>query len=172
MNFSIRATTCRLFAPQHKVSCSWLLWQALCHRLRLRGRQRTRESGAFLLGYERENRKRIVDFILYDDLDPHSLDTGIVHFNGRYFGDLWKLCEARGLSVVADIHVHPGSAQQSVSDRAHPMISQAGHVAMILPDFAKPPMRRRNIGIYEYIGRKQWRTIAPEDRAQYFHIGL
>lgn len=172
MNFSIRAIIRQLCAPQHKVSCSWWLWQGLCHQLRLRGQYRSRESGAFLLGYEHEGRKRIVDFVLYDDLDPHSLNTGIVHFDGRYFSDLWAICETRGLSVVADIHVHPGSAQQSPSDRAHPMISQAGHVAMILPEFAAPPMGRRDIGIYEYLGRKQWRTIPPSNRVPYFHIGL
>lgn len=172
MSFSIRATIRRLYAPQHKVSCSWWLWQGLCHQLRLRGHQRSRESGAFLLGYELEGRKRIVDYVLYDDLDPRSLDTGIVHFNGRYFSDLWAICDVRRLSVVADIHVHPGSAQQSSSDRDHPMISQAGHLAMILPDFAAAPLARRDVGIYEYLGRKQWRTIPPNDRALYFHIGL
>ena len=172
MNFSILATTRLLFAPRHKVSCSWWVWQGLCHALRIRGRNRSRESGAFLLGYEHDGRKRIVNFVLYDDLDPHSLDSGIVHFNGRYFSDLWAICEARGLSVVADIHVHPGSAGQSPSDQAYPMISQAGHLAMILPDFAAAPITRSEIGIYEYLGRKQWRTVAPNDRTSYFHIGI
>ena len=36
--------------------------------------------------------------ILYDDLDPHALDTGIVHFDGRYFGAT-ALTLPRGMSV-------------------------------------------------------------------------
>jgi hypothetical protein len=56
--------------------------------VRERGRNASRESGAFLLGHRKDGRARIVDFILYDDLDPHALDTGIVRFDGRHFGAL------------------------------------------------------------------------------------
>ena len=40
MNFSIAATTSRLLAPRHELSCSWLLWVCLIARLRERGRER------------------------------------------------------------------------------------------------------------------------------------
>ena len=133
MNFSIAQIIRRLFAPRHELSCSWFLWQSLTAKLRERGRACSRESGAFLLGHRHDGRARIVDFILYDDLDPHALDTGIVHFDGRHFGALWDICKRRGLSVVADVHVHPGGSGQSQSDCAHPMISRAGHLALILP---------------------------------------
>lgn len=132
MNFSIAGTMRRLFAPRHELSCSWFLWRRLLARLRERGRNRSRESGAFLLGQRHCGRAQIVDFVLYDDLDPHCLDSGIVRFDGRYFSELWALCKARGLTVVADVHVHPGGSGQSDSDRAHPMISRAGHIALIL----------------------------------------
>lgn len=113
-----------------------------------------------------------MDFVLYDDLDPHSLDSGIVHFDGRYFSELWSVCKERDLDVVADIHVHPGLAEQSTSDRMNPMISMAGHIAIILPDFARTPMRRQDIGMFRYLGRKQWSRIPPAAREQFLHIGL
>jgi hypothetical protein len=172
MNFSIAETTRRVVAPRHKLSCSWLLWHRVCGRLRDRGRARTRESGAFLLGHDRAGRRRIVDFVLYDDLDPHCLDTGIVRFDGRHFGELWARCKARGLAVVADVHVHPDGVEQSASDRAHPMISRAGHIALILPRFAAAPQLRHEIGIYRYEGAKRWTTIPPAERVAYFHVGL
>ena len=111
MNFFNLATMRRLFAPRHELSCSWLLWLRLRDKLRERGRRCSRESGAFLLGRREDDRARVVDFVLYDDLDPHCLDSGIVRFNGRYFSELWAICKARSLSVVADIHVHPGGAE-------------------------------------------------------------
>jgi hypothetical protein len=67
------------------------LWARLVDDLRSRGNDRTRESGAFLLGYQDVGRARIMDYVLYDDLDPHCLNTGIVQFNGRYFGELTAL---------------------------------------------------------------------------------
>jgi proteasome lid subunit RPN8/RPN11 len=141
--------------------------------LRERGRARTSESGAFLLGrLEPGGRRRIMDYVLYDDLDPECLKSGIVRFDGRHFGALWAYCKARGLAVVADVHVHPGAADQSDSDRVHPMISQRGHIALILPNFAAPPLRPEQVGIYKYQGAKRWAVIQPSLRAEFFHIGI
>lgn len=172
MNFFIAETMRRLFAPRHELSCCWFVWDQLIAGLRQRGRSRTRESGAFLLGYQREGRTRIVDFVLYDDLDPACLDTGIVHFNGRYFSDLWALCDKRGLDVVADVHVHPEGEGQSESDMAHPMISQAGHIALILPRFAAAPLAARHVGIYRYLGGKRWSPVPRSARSTFLHIGF
>jgi len=52
------------------------------------------------------------------------------------------------------------------------MISRAGHIALIIPNFAVPPVRRSRVGIYEYQGGKIWHPIAPGERASFFHIGL
>jgi hypothetical protein len=172
MNFFNLATIRRLFAPRHEMSCSFLLWLRLCEKLRERGRRCSRESGAFLLGRREDGRARVIDFVLYDDLDPHCLDSGIVRFDGRYFSELWAICKARGLSVVADIHVHPGGAGQSDSDCDHPMISRAGHIALILPRFATGRQPRRDIGMYRYLGGKRWATVPAAERSRFFHIGL
>lgn len=172
MNFSIAETICRLCAPRHELSCSWWLWLRLLAGLRRRGRGASRESGAFLLGRRNGGRARITDFVLYDDLDPRSLDTGIVRFDGRHFGALWDLCKRRDLTVVADVHVHPGSAGQSQSDQAHPMITRSGHLALIIPRFAGSPVRRSEIGIYRYLGARRWETIPPQLHRAFFHIGF
>ena len=172
MNFSIAATIRRLFVPQHELSVSWFVWRRLLIGLRERGRNRSSESGAFLLGRRSDGRAHITAFILYDDLDPHCLDTGIVRFDGRHFGALWEYCRQRDLSVVADIHVHPGGSGQSESDRHHPMISRAGHLALILPEFAAPPVQIRSIGVYRYLGGKKWETIPPNGRAAFFFVGF
>ncbi|MCF2523213.1 hypothetical protein [Bradyrhizobium sp. G127] len=172
MNFSIAGIIRRLIAPQHELSCSWFLWRRLVAQLRERGRGASRESGAFLLGYRWDGKARIVDFVLYDDLDPHALDTGIVRFDGRHFGTLWDICKRRGLSVVADVHVHPGASYQSASDQDHPMISRAGHVALILPNFARAPVSTEVVGIYRYLGGKNWHAIPSAGRRSFFHIGV
>ena len=53
MNFSIAQIIARLWSPRHELSCSWFLWLRLCAKLRERGRNASRESGAFLLGRRR-----------------------------------------------------------------------------------------------------------------------
>lgn len=173
MSFSIARIIRGLLAPRHELSCSWFVWRRLVAGLRQRGRSESRESGAFLLGQsEADGRARIVDFILYDDLDAHCLDTGIVRFDGRHFGKLWSICRARGLTVVADIHVHPGGPGQSHSDKTHPMISEAGHLALILPNFARLPMPRSEIGFYRYLGGLKWLEVPRGQRHDFFYIGF
>lgn len=173
MSFYIVQIINRLLAPRHELSCSWLLWIRLLRQLRQRGRNATRESGAFLLGVTpASGPSRIVDFVLYDDLDPNSLDTGIIRFDGKHFGKLWSLCRERGLTVVADVHVHPAGSGQSTSDRSHPMVSQAGHLALILPNFARSPIARDDIGIYRYLGGGRWLTVPRADRKHFLAIGL
>lgn len=173
MNFSLTATINRLFAPRHELSCSWLVWRRLAARLRQRGRKESRESGAFLLGFQNPGQPaRIVDFVLYEDLDPHSLDTGIIRFDGGRFGKLWAIRRRRRLKVVADVHVHPGGSGESASDKAHPMITQADHLALILPDFGRLPMSREEIGIYRYLGDQAWRTVPRIKRRIFFLTGL
>ena len=172
MNLLIVETISRWLAPKHELSCSWRVWRRLLNGLRERGLDSTRESGAFLLGRRVKGRARIVDFILYDDLDPRCLDSGIIRFDGRHFGKLWEICKQLGLSVVADVHVHPGGVGQSDMDRDHPMISRAGHLALIVGDFAVPPVRRGNIGIYKYKGSKKWEAVPSGERKAFIHIGI
>lgn len=169
MNFSIAAIIRRLLAPRHELSVAREVWVRLRADLRDRGRHASRESGAFLLGTRRGGAARISDYVLYDDLDPHCLDTGIVRFNGAYYGALWAECDKRGLDVVADVHVHPFGEGQSDSDRNHPMISQKGHVAMIIPNFASEPVRIARVGIYRYQGGKKWLPVPPPERRSFFY---
>lgn len=172
MSYLIAATMRRLWAPRHEISCSTWVWRNLIETLRERGRRGSHESGAFLLGYRAVGCARVRGFIPYDDLDPHSLDTGIVRFDGRYYGALWDQCRRDSLAVVADVHTHPGGSQQSESDRAHPMIASSGHLALILPRFAMPPLRHEEIGMYRYLGARRWYAVPMSRRQSFLHIGL
>lgn len=119
-----------------------------------------RESGAFLLG--RPGADRVVRYVPYDTLDPHVADSGVIMFRGGCIAPLWEMCHRDGLRVVADVHTHPTTwTGQSPSDRAHPMISQPKHVALIVPCFAARRLQGlRKVGIHEYLGNRQWTTWA------------
>lgn len=157
MSYSTHATT-SVHRLHEEVTVQTATWRRLLHGLRSRGRG-VRESGAFLLGRRDLDQVEINDFVLYDDLDPDVLNTGIIRFDGRYFGGLWEHCRHVAMDVVADVHTHPGPAFQSPSDQAHPMIARAGHIALVMPNFAMPPLRLDDIGIYRYLGNKTWETL-------------
>lgn len=145
------------------------LWKELMAGLHRRT-QGYHESGAFLLGHAAEAGRRVERVVYYDDLDPHAYRTGVVIMHAASFGPLWDLCRTSGLSVVADIHVHPEGAWQSLADHNNPMIAMAGHLALIVPDFARPPVLPERLGLYEYLGGHRWRNFSGRRVARCLHM--
>jgi hypothetical protein len=94
----------------------------------------------------------------YSDLDPRSL-TGGIDFHADGYTELARVCEERGLVVVADIHTHPsGWTSQSGIDQAHPMIAIRGHVAFIAPHYARGRVQLTDLGAHLYEGDGNWRS--------------
>jgi hypothetical protein len=144
-------------------------WQSLLGELHLRTRG-IHESGAFLLGRVGDDARIVEQVVYYDDLDPNAYRTGVVVMHGASFGPLWELCRSRKLSAVADIHVHPQTARQSFADRDNPMIAQRGHLALIVPYFAAPPVRLETLGFFEYQGAHRWRDLSGRHVGRHLHI--
>lgn len=134
------------------------LWSALMSELHRRTRRR-HESGAFLLGPPTEAGRLVTHVIYYDDLDANAYRTGIVILHADAFSRLWAKCAALRLQVVADVHVHAFSADQSGADRDNPMIAQKGHIALIIPRFAAPPVHLEELGMHEYVGAHFWNDL-------------
>lgn len=141
----------------HKPGLRWRQehYRSVMAELHRRGNNR-HESGAFLLGNRIDGYPVVTRAVFYDDLDRSAYDQGICILHGDSFGKLWALCRERGLEVVADVHTHGGRAGQSEADRTNPMIAQAGHLALIVPDFARAPVKPTSLGIYEYMGNHAW----------------
>lgn len=147
-------------APESaRFSISRRRWKTLLSELEARGGGR-RESGAFLLAPL--NSSRVAEVAYYDDLDATCL-TGGITFSSSGFTRLWQICAEKGLTVVADIHTHPGSGVgQSRIDATNPMISTPGHVALIAPDYGRPA-RIDECGIYVYRGSHKWIRVPAGD---------
>lgn len=171
MTFSIKATIRALAAPEHRLNCPTSLWRSVLSGLQRRGEGR-HEAGAFLLGRETGSRLEAVEAIYYDQLDPRAYASGVCILHAPAFAALWAVCRKRGLTVVADIHTHPGRAFQSEADRTNPMVARTGHVAIIVPNFAKPPVDFDAIGVFEYRGRHQWLDRSRSHAGRYLYSGF
>lgn len=169
MRWSIRALLHWLFRRPAGLTCGSGLWRSGCEELRRRSAG-YRESGAFLLGRMTEGPREIFEFLYYDDVDETCFANGIVEFDGRKLGRVWKRCRERSLHVVADIHVHPEGFGQSPTDRNNPIIAEVGHMAIILPAYAAGSVLPGAIGIYEYLGGRRWRDHSAAGK-RVFRIG-
>lgn len=146
--------------PGNQILIPVLLWRRAILDLRRRGAGKT-ESGAFLLGWQNGRARRVTKYICYDDLDPHAHSGGIT-FHAIGYAALWRHCKEKNLEVLADVHTHPAcDVRQSSIDQHHPMVPTVGHMALIVPNFARTHWRSLEaVGVYEYLGNFQWRTHA------------
>ncbi len=120
-----------------KLQIGLFLWYRVHRQFRNRSAGR-RESGAFLLGRRsKSGNAKVRTFLCFDDLDPDCLSRGYVDFHSGGYAQLWQQCRRMGFEVLADVHTHPGKdSSQSEIDRLHPMIGEAGHMAIIVPCYA------------------------------------
>jgi proteasome lid subunit RPN8/RPN11 len=139
-----------------------LLWARAIRDLR-RGGEGRRESGAFLLGKIGPRSARVTDYICYDAIDANAYQGGAIAFHDSGYSALWDHLKNRQIKVLADVHTHPGAdVGQSSIDRRHPMMPIVGHTAMIVPHFAHASWwSLRAVGVYEYLGKFEWRTHEP-----------
>jgi hypothetical protein len=171
MNFSIKATMRAWLTPKRGLVCSSDLWKKIIAELERRGNRR-HEAGAFLLGHNLDGRREAREVVFYDDLDPDAYATGVCVLHGDAFAKLWALCRERKLSVVADVHTHGGEAHQSSSDKSNPMVATSGHIAIIVPNFARWPIRRGGLHVYEYRGQHEWTDHSRPTFRRFFYTGL
>ena len=164
MNFFKVATT-----PAPLLEVPAALWAALMAHLREQGAG-VRESGAFLLGRKTDAGRIVQRFVPYEHLQHDAFSNDYVSLKADSFAKLWEVCRATDMTVVADVHTHPGAAWQSHSDRTNPMIARAGHVAVILPDYAQSPVDLSRIGVFEYRGAHAWDDRSPARGQRFLNL--
>lgn len=140
------------------------VWTALMGDLRVRGQGR-RESGAFLLADAGAETPVITSWLPYDELGPESLAYAYVRLEPEAFTRLWSYCADKRVKVVGDIHTHPKGPGQSPSDKKHPMVAFAGHVALIAPWFAQRSPTPRDVSLNVYQGGGKWLNYFNEEAA-------
>lgn len=119
-----------------------------------------KEAGAFLLGHIVDQDRRVFSYLMYEVIATESSRKhAYVAFTAGEMARAWEHCYATGLQVVADIHTHPLGPGQSVTDRAHPIISVPGHVALIAPFFAMHDPQPVDLGVHVFEGAGRWRSM-------------
>lgn len=168
MTFSIRTITRALSRRNRGIRFGPERWTDLLAELDRRG-ERRHEAGAFLLGARAGDLREVQDIVFYDDLEPEAYSSGVCILHAPAFAALWSMCRARGLTVIGDVHTHPGGASQSEADRTNPMIAREGHIAIIVPNFAAGRPPREELGVFEYRGNHAWTDHSGATARRFIH---
>ncbi|MES9841937.1 MAG: Mov34/MPN/PAD-1 family protein [Candidatus Thiodiazotropha endolucinida] len=123
-----------------------------------------KEAGALLLGYADGRGRCVSTYLMYDIIAPESSRKhAYVAITAEEMASAWDHCYATGLQVVADVHTHPFGPRQSISDRANPIVSVAGHVALIVPYFALRDPQPADLGVHVFEGAGRWRSMFHQE---------
>lgn len=120
----------------------------------------TKEAGAFLLGVIEDGARRVSSFLMYDVVAPESSRKhDYITFTAEEMARAWSYCYRNAIQVVADVHTHPMGPGQSATDRAHPIVSVDGHVALIVPYLALRDPQPIDLGVHVFLGAGRWRSM-------------
>lgn len=65
-----------------------------------------------------------------------------------------------GLSLIAQIHSHPGRAYHSAVDDAFPIVAKIGGLSLVVPDFARAPFKLGTCATYRLSAAGVWEELS------------
>jgi hypothetical protein len=88
--------------------------------------------------------------------------------NDGWLTDFWKRLATSKRSTKAQVHTHPGEAFHSATDDNWPIVSQAGFLSIVIPNFATGDISLNNAWVGRLKADGTWCRLASVDQA----IGL
>jgi len=79
--------------------------------------------------------------------------------------EFWKRLGASKRSIKVQVHTHPGEAFHSTTDDQWPIVSQAGFVSIVIPDFAEGEPSLHNAWVGRLQGDGKWQRVASVAQA-------
>jgi hypothetical protein len=72
------------------------------------------------------------------------------------------LLHERNLTLIAQIHSHPTNAYHSSTDDTYPIVTRAGGISLVVPDFALQPFSLANSAVYRLSPEGQWNELSTD----------
>lgn len=66
----------------------------------------------------------------------------------------------RGLTLLAQIHSHPGRAYHSTTDDAYAIATTVGCLSLVVPNFAREPFDLARVAVYRLDAKANWNEVA------------
>lgn len=74
------------------------------------------------------------------------------------------------MSLIAQIHSHPGKAYHSSTDDAYPIIATVGGMSIVIPNFAKDEINVQRWAVYRLSGDNEWIELNNKEKEQTIKI--
>jgi JAB domain-containing protein similar to deubiquitination enzymes len=136
------------------------LVEAANRHLRNVGRQGY-EGFALWAGRRQEKEFKVLETVIPAQHGIRSLSGVCVTVEAEELFRLNVHLFERGLSLIAQLHSHPGEAYHSGTDDSFPIATTAGALSLVIPDFAIHPFALERCATYRLIPGRGWVQLAP-----------
>jgi hypothetical protein len=65
------------------------------------------------------------------------------------------------MTIIAQLHTHPGSAYHSDTDDSYPIATTVGCLSLVIPDFARFPFSLKRCAVYRLTKEGAWTFVDP-----------
>jgi hypothetical protein len=94
----------------------------------------------------------------------HTPDGLLVTVSGDAIFELNRDCFEAGELLAGQIHAHPGAAYHSGADDELALVRLPGGLSIVVPDFARAPLRPRSWSVYRLGRDGSWRQKSWRER--------
>lgn len=120
------------------------------------------EGFALWAGRRKGNVFQVVETVIPTQQGLRSLNGVCVTVDGDELFRLNVHLFENGLSLVAQLHSHPGAAFHSETDDSFPIATTAGAFSLVVPNFAVHPFALERCATYRLIPGRGWVQLAPK----------
>jgi hypothetical protein len=75
-----------------------------------------------------------------------------------------------GYAISVRVHSHPGRAYHSSVDDDNGLLSHRGSISIVVPDFAREPLRLQRCSINERDADHRWRELPTDEAGRRFRV--
>ncbi|MCA0049445.1 Mov34/MPN/PAD-1 family protein [Mesorhizobium sp. B283B1A] len=123
--------------------------------------QQGHEGMALWVGVQQEQHFAVTEAVIPAQRHIRTSDGVCVMVPAEELHRLNVWLYRRGLTLLAQIHSHPGRAYHSTTDDAYAIATTVGCLSLVVPNFARDPFDLARVAAYRLDAEANWNEVAP-----------
>lgn len=96
--------------------------------------------------------------------NSYQLESGLLYsVPGEELFRINKLLYENQLTLIAQVHSHPGAAYHSDTDDAYPIVTVQGGLSIVVPNFGYDAFDLDDWAVYRLSDRNEWKVLGEDE---------
>lgn len=137
----------------------------------MRAAGQNRVEGVALFAGKEDGNTFHVEKTIVPEQEAMSLEEGLLYsVDGDELHRINVWLYENKMSLIAQIHSHPGRAFHSSTDDAYPIVATVGGISIVVPDFASREMEISTWAVFRLSEENEWVELSSTEKNQLIQI--